>query len=80
MPSKPYKNPENTPLIVSEPAVAYQRTVAETSYSNEWNPNIPVHAMQEEWWEYFHRIEEGLFHPASETHQRILQWLYNQKT
>jgi len=28
-------------------------------------------------WEYFHNIEEGVFYPASETHQRISQWLDN---
>jgi hypothetical protein len=74
MPNKPYKNPENTPLIVSEPAVAYQRTVAETSYSNEWNPNVPVHATQEEWWEHFHRIEKGEFTPLEEANREFELW------
>ena len=82
MANKSYKIPENTPMIASEPAVAYQRRAvsAETLPSDEWNPNVPFHGTQEEWWEHFHRIEEGEFCPVSDSHQRISQWLYNRKT
>ena len=62
---------------VSEPAVAYRKAVSEIY--NGWNPNVPFHGTQEEWWEHFHCIEEGEFNPVLETHQRVSQWLYNQK-
>jgi len=100
MPQKSYNIPEETPQIVSEPAVAYRRDGAcrdgacrdaacrdaachvstEISSSNQWNPNVPFHGTQEEWWEHFHRIEEGAFYPAFEVHQRISKWLDLQKT
>jgi hypothetical protein len=79
MPNKPYKAAKNKQNIVSEPAVAYRKTNAKTFTSSEWNPNVPFHGTQEEWWEHFHRIEEGSFYPVSEVHQRISQWLDNQK-
>jgi len=79
MQNKPYKIPEDTQTIVNEPAVAYRRNVAGTSFSDNWNPNVPFHGTQEEWWEHFNRIEEGPFCPVSETHQRISKWLHNQK-
>jgi hypothetical protein len=79
MQNKSYKLTDDEPMIVGEPAVAYQKTVAETSSSREWNPNIPFHGTQEEWWEHFHRIEEGPFYPVAELHQRISQWMDNQK-
>ena len=66
MPNKLYKMSENEPITVTE--ISYQ----------DWNPNIPFHGTQEEWWEHFHQIEQGRFNPVSETHQRISQWL-NQK-
>jgi len=56
--------------------VAYRTNV---SSSNDWNPNVPFHGTQEEWWENIHNIEAGDFYPVSETHQRVSQWLYNQK-
>jgi len=76
MPTKTYYIPENEQMNVSEPAVAYS---TETRSSIDWNPNVPFHGTQEEWWEHFHRIENGTFYPVSEVHQRISQWLYNQK-
>jgi len=74
MSKKTYNIPEDVPQTISEPAVAYQ-----TSSSDRWNPNVPFHGTQEEWWEHFHCIEEGEFYPASETHQRISKWLDTQK-
>ena len=79
MPKKSYNIQKNAPITAAEPAVAYQTTNSEVSTSNNWNPNVPFHGTQEEWWEHFHRIEEGPFYPASEVHQRISQWLGNQK-
>ena len=84
MPTKPYNIPENEPMTVSEPAVAYGRDTARhvsttISFSNDWNPNVPFHGTQEEWWEHFHRIEEGEFYPVAEVHQRVSEWIYNQK-
>ena len=80
MPKKTLNIPEESPQIVSEPAVAYRRDVAHNvSTQNQWNPNVPFHGTQEEWWEHFHRIEEGEFYPVFETHQRISKWLDTQK-
>jgi hypothetical protein len=76
---KTYKISKDKPVTVNEPAVAYQTAITQTSFSDKWNPNIPFHGTQEEWWEYFHRIEEGQFYPVSEAHQRVSQWLENQK-
>ena len=79
MQNKPYKIPKDAQTTVNEPAVAYRRNVAETSPSGDWDPNVPFHGTQEEWWEHFHRIEEGPFYPVSEARQRISKWLDNQK-
>ena len=81
MVSKPYKTPKSKLLTVNEPATAYQRrpTTAEIASSKQWNPNVPFHGTQEEWWEHFHQIEEGEFYPVLEVHKRISQWLDNQK-
>ncbi|MDR1918875.1 MAG: hypothetical protein LBQ65_04420 [Tannerellaceae bacterium] len=67
MSNKPYQIPNPA----SEPA-------AEASSPDSWNPNVPFVGTQEEWWEHFHRIEEGAFTPVSELHQRVSQWLDNQ--
>jgi hypothetical protein len=50
------------------PTVSYQTVTYRVSVQNEWNPNVPFHGTQEEWWEHFHRIEEGEFFPVSEVH------------
>jgi len=51
----------------------------EKSSLDHWNPNVPFIGTQEEWWEHFHQIENGKFYPVSEVHQRISQWLDNQR-
>ncbi|MDR3269177.1 MAG: hypothetical protein LBT83_08950 [Tannerella sp.] len=79
MPNKPYITKDPAPLTVSEPAVAYESASAETSSSDRWNPNVPFHGTQEEWWDHFHQIEQGSFYPVSEVHQRILQWIDTQE-
>jgi len=77
MPNTSYQIPEDFPLSVGEPAVAYRTSASE--HSGKWNPNVPFHGTQEEWWEHFHRIEEGEFYPVAEVHQRVSEWIYNQK-
>ena len=76
MSNKPYKIPKDTPMTVGEPAVDYrhQAVSAETLSSNEWNPNVPFHGTQEEWWEHFHRIEEGEFMTIEEADREFELW------
>ena len=77
MSKKMYKTPkDNTSTTVGEPVTTYQRrpTVAETSSSNEWNPNVPFYGTQEEWWEHFHRIEEGEFTSLEEANREFEVW------
>ncbi|MCL2511247.1 MAG: hypothetical protein FWF09_04275 [Bacteroidales bacterium] len=77
-----YKTPENEPMFAQEPATAYrtrQMPTVEVASADRWNPNVPFHGTQEEWWEHFRGIEAGEFYPISETHQRVLQWLDRQK-
>ncbi|MDR1918877.1 MAG: hypothetical protein LBQ65_04430 [Tannerellaceae bacterium] len=63
MSNKPYQIPNPAP----EPA-------AETSSPDNWNPNVPFVGTQEEWWEHFHRIEEGVFYTAEEHEKRFNAW------
>ena len=74
MPTKSYKNPENKPVTISEPAVAYETATSDSSSADEWNPNIPFHGTQEEWWEHFHRIEEGNFITWEEHQKKFYAW------
>ena len=76
MVSKPYKTPKSKLLTVNEPATAYQRrpATAEITSSKQWNPNVPFHATQEEWWEHFHQIEEGNFTPLEEANSEFNLW------
>jgi hypothetical protein len=74
MPRKPYKTIDNTPLAVGEPVAAYQKATVETSSSDDWNPNVPFHGTQEEWWEHFHRIEEGHFTPLEQHEKEFEAW------
>ncbi|GHT43371.1 hypothetical protein FACS189438_0410 [Bacteroidia bacterium] len=70
MQKKPYKLTDEKPVTANEPAVAYQPAKPAT----EWNPNAPVHATQEEWWEYIHRIEEGPFYTLEEFDEKFEIW------
>ena len=74
MPKKPYNIQKNVPITAAEPAVAYQTTNAEVSTSDNWNPNVPFHGTQEEWWEHFHRIEAGNFTPWEEAKREFEVW------
>jgi len=74
MQNKPYKIPEDTQTIVNEPAVAYRRNVAGASPSGNWSPNVSFHGTQDEWWEHFHRIEEGNFMTIEEFDYKFETW------
>ena len=74
MQNKPYKIPEDTQTTVNEPAVVYRQNVVETSPSGNWNPNVPFHGTQEEWWEHFHRIEKGNFMSLEEFDHKFKTW------
>ena len=64
--------PEDAPPItVSEPVAVYSPHVL---VSAEWNPNVPFHGTQEEWWEHFHRIEAGNFTPLDEANREFELW------
>jgi len=75
MSKKSYKRSEEVSQVVGEPAIAYNRI--ESINAVDWNPNVPVHATQEEWWEHIHEIEKGPFYPVDEVFQRMEQWLDN---
>jgi hypothetical protein len=74
MPRKPYKTSDNAPMVVGEPVTAYQKVTVETSSSDGWNPNAPFRGTQEEWWEHFHRIEEGEFYTLEEADKEFEEW------
>jgi len=76
MSNKPYKTleTEDNPLKVNEPVAVYRRTPVKTSTSGAWNPNVPFHGTQEEWWAHFHRIEKGNFTPLEEANREFEAW------
>jgi len=77
MPKKSYINQENKPVTISEPAVAYETVIADNSSVDDWNPNVPFHGTQEEWWKHFHRIEEGNFMTLEEFDRKFETWKTN---
>ena len=74
MSNKTYKLPEDKPITANESAIAYQTRTVETSFSDKWNPNVPFHGTQEEWWEHFHTIEKGKFTPLEEANKEFEEW------
>jgi hypothetical protein len=74
MPNKPRKTSSKTPVIADEPVAACQRTASEISLSDSWNPNVPFHGTQEEWWEHIHKIEEGQFYTIEEADAEFEIW------
>jgi len=74
MEKKSYKTQKNEPKCVGEPAMAYQSTYVEVSLLERWNPNIPFHGTQDEWWEHFGRIEKGSFTPLEEANREFEAW------
>ena len=77
MTTKSYINPDNKPATISEPAVAYETVSSDSSSVDDWNPNVPFHGTQEEWWEHFHRIEEGNFMTLEEFDRKFETWKTN---
>ena len=65
---------QNVAMSIAEPAVAYQSASVKTSLIESWNPNIPFHGTQEEWWEHFNRIEEGNFITLEEFDHKFEAW------
>ena len=74
MPKKSYQTPENEPIIVAEPLIEYSATVSEISSPDKWNPNVPFHGTQEEWWDHFHQIEQGNFMTWEEHQKKFYAW------
>ena len=75
MPNKQYKTENNSAqYVVSEPAVAYRTKTTKAASTSNWNPNVPFCGTQEEWWEHFHRIEEGEFCTAEEAEKEFELW------
>ena len=85
MPNTSYQIQEETPLIVSEPSVVYQRVassyvspnaldVMEMEFSGRITPNVPFHGTQDEWWEHIHRIEAGPFYTIEEADREFELW------
>jgi hypothetical protein len=74
MSKKSYKITEEKPMTVEESAIAYQTKITKTSSLDSWNPNVPFHGTQEEWWDHFHRIEEGEFCTWEEHKKKFNAW------
>jgi hypothetical protein len=75
MANKPYKTPENDEsMILNDPVATYQRRTVKILPPKEWNPNVPFHGTQEEWWEHFHRIEEGDFETWEDHQKKFHAW------
>ena len=71
MANKSYQIPESEPMAVCEPAVAYH---TKAPSSNKWNPNVPIHCTQEEFWDHIHEIEAGKFTPWEEAKKEFAAW------
>ena len=71
---KTYQTSENEPIKVAEPFVEYDTTISEISTFEKWNPNVPFHGTQEEWWDHFHQIEQGNFMTLEEFDYKFEKW------
>ena len=71
MANKAYQITDDEPMTVCEPAVAYN---VKTSNSDRWNPNVPIHCTQEEFWEHIHHIETGNFMTLEEFDLKFETW------
>jgi hypothetical protein len=74
MSSKLYETKDNAPATACESAVAYRSMNAKASPLDDWNPNAPFCGTQEEWWDHFHRIENGNFTPWAEHQKEFEAW------
>ena len=63
------------PGMLQESAVAYHRM--KSTGVVDWNPNFPVHATQEEWWDHIHEIEKGPFMSWEEHKKKFEAWEKN---
>ena len=72
MSKKTYKRSDKAAQVVGEPAVAYRKM--KSTNVVDWNPNTPVHATQEEWWEHIHEIEKGPFMSWEEHKRKFEAW------
>ena len=77
MPRERYKLIEDKPITANESALVYQTRPFETSFSDRWNPNVPFHGTQDEWWEHFHTIEKGEFVSIEEADKEFEIWRKN---
>ena len=69
MKNKEYKVQEQVPDTVAEPEAVHVRKKL-----SKWDPNVPFHATQEEWWEHIHAIERGEFMTWDEHKERFDAW------
>jgi len=69
---KTYKTSHNVQLPFYESAVAYR--IIDSEVSDKWDPNVPLHATQEEWWEHFHQIEKENFTPLEDANKEFETW------
>jgi hypothetical protein len=74
MQNKTYNVPENAPETVNEPETAYRTNTADASSIDGWDPNVPFHGTQEEWWNHFHEIEQGEFMTWDEHKKQFEAW------
>ena len=72
MQKKTYKSKEKKRDTASEPIMDYQKDSTETA--RKWDPNVPFHGTQEEWWEHFYEIEKGEFIPWEEAKKEFEAW------
>jgi hypothetical protein len=77
MPNKSYKISKDKPIAAEESAIAYQTKTSGAPFFNTWNSNTPFHGTEAEWWEHFHRIEEGKFMTIEEADKEFEIWRKN---
>jgi hypothetical protein len=79
MSEKTYHIQEDAPVSVGEPVAEYLVSPQTASnregvFNNKWNPNMPFHGTQEEWWEHIREIEAGKFETWEEHQKRFNAW------
>ena len=72
MAKKTRKSEDIVSGLLQEPTVVYQRKKSVDVI--EWNPNVPFHGTQEEWWDHFHEIEKGPFMSLEEHQKKFEAW------
>lgn len=59
----------------SKPAKTGRTPKAKTaSPQDKWNPNVPFHVTQEEFWEHIHEIEKGPFTALDVANKEFEEW------